>query len=92
MRNLLPLVSLIIFTSGCGLPGTAGERLSRDECRAILTHVDQSSARKLGVAFTGVNEGDVDRCVAEQSWSRATYECVMKARTKLAIDTCILES
>ena len=92
VRVLLSAVLMVAFSAGCGLPGTSDERLNREECRAMLTYLDQAFARKLRVQTKGVDEQQVEECVSEQNWSRHTYECIMKAKTKAAMDQCILRS
>lgn len=70
--------------------------LDREECAAMLDHMHEVLSRGLSGEDLEWFDADRDRnaeieeCLAEQNWSRKGFDCVMKADSQGAFQTCVL--
>jgi hypothetical protein len=96
------VLTVVSLSAGCtgGGSGTSGSGpLSEDECRQLITKIQEVSYAGLSTSDRAEVEdspeelaASVQECVSEQDWKRPGYECVMKATSESDLKRCIFEN
>ena len=78
---------------------TPQKPLTSAECKMLLTRINQifgetlqGQDRQRYFAESIITEQDINECVTGDTWTRAGFDCVMKAKKKGDLDKCILYS
>ena len=93
-----------LFAIACACAGLAcnvdasGKPLTEEECGQLIDKIHETFAAGLSGQDRANLDADRNReqsvaeCVSDPSWSRAGFQCAMKADSQAALQLCIMKN